>query len=134
MHARHLFVLVAALGFMNAACAQPLFPDTVKPKPEPRSKPHSKPHSTPPQRTHVDRERAHEPRPRQPRASTPERSVAPAGQAQPTRTTASPPVRDVTLSRCDELRRRMEQAMREEARSGDQRRAIYQEQLRAGCI
>ena len=123
-----LLVLVAALGFMNAPYAQtaPLFPDTVKPKPEPRSKPHSKPHSTPPQRTHI------EPRPRPPRASTPERPVA--VQAQPGKSAASPPVRDVTLSRCDELRRRMEQAMRDEARSGDQRRAIYQEQLRAGCI
>jgi hypothetical protein len=41
--------------------------------------------------------------------------------------------RDADLARCDELRRRMERAMRNESRSGDERRAIYQEQLRAGC-
>jgi hypothetical protein len=142
MHVIHLFGFVAALGFIAAPYAHghdergTLFPDTVKPKPD-----HPKRHhpysgqpqpSRPPQRTYIEREREYEPRPR-PRASTPEKPVAPAVRTQSTRTTAKPPERDAALARCDDLRGRMERAMRNESRSGDERRAIYQEQLRAGC-
>ena len=142
MRAIPLFVLVATVGFMNAPHAQtrdervtepprkksasPSMPDTVKPK-APAQPSASQPRSSPPHRTRVERE--HEPRP------TP--------GAQPTRDITRPPERDASLARCDDLRRRMENAMREEMRGGSaarmqqvsaERRSIYEQQLRAGCI
>jgi hypothetical protein len=148
MHATRLIGLVAALAFTDAPDAQtrderfPAPPRKATPSPMPyKAKPEShqpkgsrpatgQPASRPPHRPHVERE--YEPWPR-PRASTPVRAAPPAAQTQTTRTTA-PPERDAALAYCDELRRRMERAMRNESRSADERRAIYQEQLRAGCI
>lgn len=118
------------------ASPPPSTPERVKPQasqPKP-SQPKSSPtYVAPPQRARIERERVHEPRPT-PRPSTPERSAASPAQTQPARMTARPPERDASLARCDELRRRMERAMRDESRTVDERRAIYQEQLRAGCI
>lgn len=54
-------------------------------------------------------------------------------QEQPKYSWTKAPARDADLARCDELRRRYENAMRTESTSAGERKAIYQQQVRAGC-
>ena len=105
-----------------------------KPKP-----PASSTYTAPP-RTRERTERDYDPRPAPRPSVSPKSTSAPKTQA--VRSTVAPPPRDPALARCDEFRRRMEQVMREEMRGGDpvrmqrlaeERKRIYQEELRAGC-
>lgn len=54
-------------------------------------------------------------------------------QEQPKHSWTKAPPRDADLARCDDLRRRYENAMRAESRSAAERKAIYQQQVQAGC-
>jgi len=52
---------------------------------------------------------------------------------QPRHVWTKAPEREPELVRCDELRRRYESAMRAESRTQAERKAIYQQQVHAGC-
>jgi len=54
-------------------------------------------------------------------------------QEQPKHSWTQAPARDPDLARCDDLRRRYENAMRRESASAAERKAIYQKQVRSGC-
>ena len=54
-------------------------------------------------------------------------------QEQPKHAWTKAPPREPELARCDDLRRRYENAMRAESRTAAERQAIYQQQVQAGC-
>ena len=83
------------------------------------------------------------PQPKRERSKPSSSKSTAAPKAKPEKTsTPAPPPRDPDLARCDEFKKRYEQVIREEMRGGDpvrmqrlaeERKRIYQEELRAGC-
>ena len=154
-HAIPLLGLIAGLALSGAVYAQasmraddekqrkkatlPAPPTPHKPKPVTREREFTRP----PYRPHTERD--YEPwRTQRNTTPAPRPSATPAPRTQPAKSTAKPAeARDPALARCDELKRRMEQLVREEGFGGDaahrqriaeQKRALYQEELRYGCI
>ena len=151
----HLFGLIASLAVAGAVYAQasmraeddkprkkatlPAPPTPPKPRPTTNE---NREFTRPPYRPHTERD--YEPWRTQRNTPAPRSSSTPAPRTQPAKTPAKPAeARDPALARCDDLKRRMEQLVREEGFGGDaarqpriaeQKRALYQEELRYGCI
>ena len=143
MPAVRLIGLVASLAFAAAAYADE---DRQKKKashtPPPKTSPSkaNNEYTRPPYRPRTERD--YEPW-KTNRSSPPPKPTPPkAPKTQAVNNTTKPEPRDPALARCDDFKRRMESVIREEQRGGDparmqrladERRKIYQDELRAGC-
>lgn len=169
MHAIQLLGVLAALAFSSAAFAQASIRSedekhrkkpTTSSAPTPHAPPKARTQAppTPPKPHPVTRSNEFTREPYRPRTerdyepwrgnrqSTPPRTSSPSTpKTQSVKSTPKPAEtpRDPALARCDDLKRQMEQLVRQEGFGGDaarqqglaaQKRALYQEELRSGCI
>ena len=159
MHAVQLLGAIAGLAFIGAAYAQASLRGGPTPTTPPSSTERSdddwrfpaKPKAQTPSSTYTAppryrerTEREYDQRPTERPSPPPRSSSTSTPRTQPVKTPAKPSeARDPALARCDDLRRRMEQLVREEGYGGDasrhqrlaeQKRSLYQEELRFGCI
>jgi hypothetical protein len=148
MPAVHLIALVAGLALAAAAYAdddrqkkkashKPL-PYTPPPKTSPSNE--NSEYTRPPYRPRTERD--YEPWKTNRSSPLPKPAPPKAPKTQAVKNTTKPEPRDPALARCDDFKRRMESVIREEQRGGDparmqrlgdERRKIYQDELRAGC-
>ena len=145
MHVFHILGLIAGLAIAagdddkqrKKTAGTPL---PYAPPPKTRPSNENSEYTRPPYRPRTERD--YEPW-KANRSSPPPKPAPPkAPKTQAVKNTTKPEPRDPALARCDDFKRRMEGVIREEQRGGDsarmqrladERRKIYQDELRAGC-
>ena len=163
MQVIHLLGLIAGLALLSTGYGEDdkhrkkstatITPTPYTPKPPATPSTPQKPKSTHSERNSEYTREPYRPRTerdyepwRTNRSSPPAKSTkSTTPKTQAAKTTAKPAeaARDPALKRCDDLKRRMEQLVREEGFGGDaarqqriaaEKRSLYQEELRFGCI